>query len=168
MAVLVDAGFLVSQQVIASTLDSLDAATLCWAPGDPTPDAGAVAWKLQSRWKEPARVCRCFVATTKAAKHFGGRASGRLKRELQASHDLGVTEMYLQMRHSRPEQARLWIGEDLLAPYRKHEKLPDAVLADSPSATPSLVLEFGGAYNKDRVLAFHHDCESRSLPYELW
>ena len=31
-----------------------------------------------------------------------------------------------------------------------------------------LVIEFGGAYDTARVKAFHQDCVSRNLPYQLW
>ncbi len=76
--------------------------------------------------------------------------------------------MYLQFRRSRPQDAERWIGEDLLAPWRRGEKLPDAVLAAAPDARPELVLEFGGAYDARRIEMFHEDCASQMLPYELW
>ncbi|WP_437203401.1 hypothetical protein [Planctomicrobium sp. SH664] len=33
---------------------------------------------------------------------------------------------------------------------------------------PQLVLEFGGAYDKDRLIDFHTDNQQRGLPYEIW
>jgi hypothetical protein len=76
--------------------------------------------------------------------------------------------MYLQFCRSRPADAERWIGEDLLAPWRRGEKLPDAVLASAPDARPELVLEFGGAYDSRRIEMFHEDCAEQQLPYELW
>jgi hypothetical protein len=65
-------------------------------------------------------------------------------------------------------EADNWIGEDILAPHRRGEKLPDAVLADGPGARPRLVLEFGGAYDATRVRHFHQSCLDEQLPYQLW
>jgi hypothetical protein len=76
--------------------------------------------------------------------------------------------MFLAVRRDRPALIKKWIGEDRLAPHRVGEKLPDAVVADSPEELPKLVLEFGGAYDKARLERFHLDCEERGLPYEVW
>lgn len=149
-------------------LDDISAPILAWSPGAPEPDLGAAAWKLQSRWQGDARSTQVYVATEQSSRIFGGRASGKLKNQFQATHDLGVAAMYLAVRKHRPELLDDWIGEDVYAPQRKGQKLPDAVIASSSRANPQLVLEFGGAYDKARLLAFHRDCQSRSLPYEVW
>ena len=98
----------------------------------------------------------------------GGRLRGTIKRDFQATHDLGVSEVYLRLLETDADSAALWQGEDLISPLRRRQKLPDAVLAPSPAARPRLVLEFGGAYNADRVRGFHDDCAARRLPYEIW
>ena len=79
-----------------------------------------------------------------------------------------MTEMYLAIRKARPELAQRWIDEDRLAAHRRHQKLPDAVVAAEPSAPPQLVLEYGGDYSKQRLLDFHEDNRERGLPYEIW
>lgn len=87
----------------------------------------------------------------------------------RASSLASGTEMFLSIRRRRPELIQQWIDEDRLAPYRRGEKLPDAIIADHAGASPRLVLEFGsGNYGVDRLRAFHDDCELRGLPYEIW
>lgn len=165
---LAESGLVALTTVIAHPVSALLAPVVSWSPGDPEPNCGAVAWQLQRRWRDPVRSTTTYLATRRAASLFGGRANGKLKHRYQATHDLGVTAIYLQLKRTRPDLAEHWIGEDLLAPYRRKQKLPDAVVADHPGTTPSLVLEFGGAYDKQRVKDFHHDCERRALAYEIW
>ena len=123
---------------------------------------------MQSRWERNFTTQTLYVATSEAARLLGGKARGELPHRYQATHDLGVAEIYLRIRDSRTEQLQYWIGEDMLAPHRRGQKLPDAIIASRPGATPKLVLEFGGAYDKARLREFHEDCSSRALPYEIW
>ena len=168
LAALVQAGYLTRSTALAAPLPPMNGPVIAWSPGEPEPDAGAVAWRLQSRWRESPRVVRVYLATALATRVFGGKAQGRLKQEYQATHDLGVSKMYLDLRLRSPKLAEAWIGEDILAPYRRGQKLPDAIIAESPEHSPTLVLEFGGAYDKPRVEAFHNDCRNRGVPYEIW
>ena len=157
-------------RVPAAPLPPLDAPVIAWRPGEPDPDCGAAAWTLQSRWEATGgpRATAVFVAGKAAAKLYGGVSAGRLPAAFQATHDLGVSAMYLRLLRDDPAAADRWIGEDRLAPHRRGQKLPDAVLADDPAASPELVLEFGGAYDKRRVEAFHRDCARRGSAYEVW
>lgn len=149
-------------------LHELSSPIVTWAPGQDQPNLGSAAWKMQSRWHATPRPVSAYIATKAAAKQFGGAATGRLKHHYQATHDIGVAEMYLQLRKSRADLIQYWVGEDILAPHRRRQKLPDAVIASLPGATPQLVLEFGGAYDKARLLAFHQECSANALPYEIW
>ena len=168
LSALVDAGLLKDAHVMARPLPQLTAPVLSWKPGDPVPVFGSVAWQLQSRWTKEPRKTRVYIATTRATNLFGGRAAGRIKQEFQATHDLGVCEMFLQLRKQRPDEVVRWIGEDALAPHRRGQKLPDAIIATGADERPELVMEFGGAYNKERLIDFHADNEERKLPYEIW
>lgn len=154
--------------VLAAPLPPMKEPIIRWRPGDPDPDTGPAAWKLQSRWRSGALPTTVFTSTPKSARLFGGKRGKKLKSNLQVTHDLGVSGMYLQLLQTDRSAAQRWIGEDILAPYRFRQKLPDAVLAERAGATPQLVLEFGGSYDKTRVQSFHDDCAKRSLPYELW
>jgi hypothetical protein len=168
LALLVDAGMLRRLRVQVRPLPPLDRPALAWRPDDPEPDFGAVAWCLQSRWKEPARATTVYIATRRGANQYGGRQRGELRREFQATHDLGVSAIYLRLRATNECEAKDWIGEDVLAPHRRGEKLPDAVLAHGPEARPRMVLEFGGSYDADRVRLFHRSCVDERQPYQLW
>ena len=160
--------FVQKLRVFAAPLPVLNCAVASWQPSQSPPDFGSVAWKLQKRWEHGPKAATAYIAGRQATKIFGGKPHSSLKIGFQATHDLGVSQMYLQLKASNPEAATRWIGEDVLAPYRKKQKLPDAVIATATSETPELVLEFGGAYDKRRVEEFHIDCERRSLPYEIW
>lgn len=153
--------------VSAMPLPPLDTPLIQWRPGQRTPDFGAAAWKAQNRWKESARQTIVYSATSKSANLFGGKPTQKLKSAFQITHDLGVAAMFLTLLRTDPQRASRWIGEDLIAPFRKHQKLPDAVIADSPASRPAMIYEFAGQYPKSRIAAFHHDCARRRLPYEL-
>jgi hypothetical protein len=156
----------VTSRVTAMPLPSVQRPVLRWSPGDALPNFGAISWQLVRRWKEPARRVTVWHATRYAAQQFGGRGRGRLKLPDQATHDLGVSQVYLYYLTHDAKRAVSWIGEDLL-PSRRGEKHPDAIIQDEPSGT-KLVIEFGGQYPAERVAAFHEDCEAKGLCYELW
>jgi hypothetical protein len=165
---LVKASLLRRLRVQARPLPKLERPVLAWKPTEPEPDFGPAAWQLQKRWTVGPRQTTVYLATAKAANQFGGRLRGVLRRDFQATHDLGVSAMYLHLLQNDPAAAKEWIGEDVLSPLRRGEKLPDAVLARAPDCRPRQVLEFGGAYDVFRLRRFHDDCESRNLPYQVW
>lgn len=139
-----------------------------WAPGEPTPELGAVAYRLKRRGEGRAvHTIAAFVATRQAARLLGGHRSGTLKNDVQATHDLGLAEVYLHYREHRLELLPSWRGEELYAPERRGEKLPDALLVDS-QGRPFRAVEYGGSYDRARLEAFHNDCTSRGLAYEVW
>jgi hypothetical protein len=165
---LVRAGWMVSIQPQARGLPPIKSPVVCWNPGQPDPAFDAVAKQLMTRWTTETCRVQAFVLGPAADRYFGVSRRGRLKYDFQATHDLGVSEVFLNLLDQRPALAERWIGEDELAPFRQHEKLPDAVVADGPLARPELVLEFGGAYDVRRVAQFHEDCATQMLPYEIW
>ena len=165
---LIRAGWLWRCRTIALRLSPLTAAQVTWRSGRMAPEFGPAAWRLRQRWSSPTDPVTIFLATSRTARRFGGRRRDWISRPFQISHDLGVAEMFLAIRRLRPQRVPLWIDEDRLAPFRRRQKLPDAVLASSPSAAVQLVLEFGAGYSKSRLRAFHADNERRGLPYEIW
>ncbi len=165
---LVRAGWLWRRQALAHVMLPFSAPQVSWQSGQWVPEFGMLAWRLRQRWIRPVEPVIIYLATSRTARHFGGRRRDVIARPFQIAHDLGVAEMFLAVHHLRPHAVRLWIDEDRLAPFRRGQKLPDAVLADSPSAPIQLVLEFGAGYSKQRLAAFHRDNEARGLPYEIW
>jgi hypothetical protein len=162
------AGLLRTREVVAKNIGPLHRPLVSWRPGERIPDFGALAWRLHLRWRAAPVRETIILASPRLARRFGGRRLGRVPRAFQVSHDLGVAEMFLAARRFRPKLISRWIDEDRLSPFRRGEKLPDAVLADRPATTPRLVLEFGAGYGKSRLQACHDDCEMRGLPYEIW
>lgn len=164
---LIDAGFLASVTVLARPLPIIREPVITWKPGDREPYFGAEAHRLQQRWKNrPARPCSAYVATERCARLFGGKGRGEVKHLTQATHDLGVAEVWLVLRETQPALAEQWRSEDVLAHTRRGEKCPDAFLVQGEQTIA--VVEFGGAYHSDRLQDFHHDCASRNLPYYLF
>lgn len=154
--------------VQARSLPELQSPLVSWRPGEPAPEFGSVAYRCQARWRhQPIRPCTAWIASEKCAQAFGGVRRGELKLATQATHDLGVAAVWLRLKQIAPHWADAWRSEDLLAHTRRGEKLPDAFLLDAQGQV-AWVLEFGGGYDTARVEAFHADCATRSLPYQLW
>jgi hypothetical protein len=63
-----------------------------------------------------------------------------------------------------PDECSSWVHEEEIKRDRKQQRgrLPDAMV------NKSKVVEFGGAYKKEKLLAFHKFCEARGLEYEVW
>jgi len=154
-------------RVLAQPLLELVSPLYQWQPGQESPDYLRIERVLRNRWREPARHTRVFVASPRTLLQFGMRSRPALKNDCQVTHDLHVTQVYLHFCRERPELANRWIGEDELAPSRRHQVLPDAMLIDS-SGQPQCAIEFGGRYPAARLERFHMDCAERGLPYELW
>lgn len=161
-------GLLYRAYVTALVIPELNGPLAYWQPGTCVPDLGSLSWNLRRRWRREPLSQTIFFPTQKCSRYFGGKRRGRISRVFQVSHDLGTTEMFLAVRRSDRATAALWIDEDRLAPTRRGQKLPDAVIARDLDALPILVLEFGGNYSKSRLQAFHIDNESRGLAYQIW
>lgn len=168
LRLLVDVDLLQRITVHARTLPVIDRPVAVWHADQAAPSADKVAQALQSRWRRRAvRAQTAYIATARAGQLFGGRARGELKNPLQATHDLGVAAVWLHLDVHEPELADAWIGEDLMAHTRSGEKCPDAFIVED-SGNVRCVIEFGGAYDANRVRAFHQDCADRALPYQIW
>ncbi len=135
-----------------------------WSPLDAAPDFGAVAYQLQKRWTEKLELITVYIASRKTANHFGG-FGGKFKHRNQLTHDLHLADVYFSMVYRDRSLATKWSGEE--ERFSDGEKLPDAVLLDSKGRVTE-VIEFGGRYDRRRVEAFHHYCEVRRFPYQLW
>lgn len=165
---LTETGWLQRIEVSARTLPELLQPVLVWQPGEGVPNCEAAAYQMQRRWHSlPVRPLAAFIATDYAARIYGGKCRGVLKHPLQATHDLGVAQIWLRLRATAPEWAAAWRGEDLLADTRRAEKCPDAFIVN-PSGLVVCILEFGGAYQAQRIREFHDDCAARGLPYQIW
>ena len=153
--------------VLAQAILPLSSPEYAWFPGERAPKVAELSWRLQARWSGHPVETSVYFATPRGLAVFGGSTPGKIKNLCQTTHDLHLGMVYLAYRQRWPADARCWVGEDFLAPTRKHQKLPDAMLLNA-QAEPFRAVEFGGSYSPRRLLAFHHDCSERGLPYEIW
>lgn len=159
------AGYIESFHLMAHPELTLIAPLATWKPRNPTPDFGSLSWRLRSRWTRPLINTRCAIATRSAGQFFGGYG-GRKPRRAETSHDLHLSAVYLQIRAVEPNRAATWISEaDRKKDSGFGEKLPDGIVIDGQQKT---AIEFGGAYDKPKLEAFHSFCEQQSLAYEIW
>lgn len=161
-------GMVTATSVTARSIPPLTEPLIAWQPSLAEPEYGKVAHACSSRWRRRyARACKVYLATKSASQRYGGRMPGEVKRELHATHDLGVSQVWLQLAVTMPHIADAWCGEDMMAHTRKGQKLPDGFIVDAAGEV-RCVIEFGGAYDEKRVREFHEDCAARALPYQLW
>jgi len=143
-----------------------------WSLGAATPDFAAVSYRLQSRWQDHPVLTTCVSASKTAADRFGGYV-GRPPRAVERTHDIHMAQVFLLYRSHHPKLMRQWVFEEQIKAERRRlvrkstlgEKLPDVILRTSNGPR---VIEFGGAYGKDKLVAFHGYCREHSLPYEIW
>jgi hypothetical protein len=126
-----------------------------------------VSHQLQTRWRyRSLRPTVVYTPTDRTIVQFGGRPRSPMLLT-QVTHDLGVTAVWLRYVKQNTPLTSLWMGEDILAPTRIHQKLPDAAMVDL-HGEPTLLIEFGGSYGAERVADFHDDAAARGLAYHLW
>lgn len=160
-------GWIVSAAYLARPLLSLDGPLVNWQPGDDNPRYQKVSTSLRRRWKQPAKRIRIYAASKHAKCAFVGQDRRAVKNFCQVSHDLHVTEVFLRYLTTEPAVASFWLGEDEIAPSRRHQVLPDAMLVNQ-AGQAIRAIEFGGSYSAERIREFHQDCAKRGLPYEVW
>lgn len=163
---------LVSQQLLVKTrlpvreIPEFANPLATWRVGEDLPNFGSIVVTIRNRWQSaPTKVTSIYLAGPVAARLLGYRVTGKLKRPLQASHDLGLAGVYLAVRRDRPHLAKFWFGEDV-AP-KQLGSVPDAIYIDGDGKT-SIAFEFCGLYSVSRLRAFHHHCAQRRIRYELW
>lgn len=160
-------GFVRSRVVFAKRIPRLQRPLTTWLPGDDVPDFGPLSYKLKNRFQSAARSTRIYIAAALSEKRFGG-SSERWPRTSESTHDLGLTQVYLELTRNSPERSNGWQSEARLVSggTKSGDKLPDALIVEADGTTT--VIEFGGEYSKRKLLDFHVDCERRNRGYELW
>lgn len=167
LAQLAESGLVERFTSVCHPLLPLAMPVVLWRPGEPTPDFAPLAYRLQARWTKPPVPLPSFIATTKAGARFGGHG-GRKPKLTEQAHDLHLSAVYLAFRHRFPERAALWRSERWVKEHFKdhrRSRIPDAMLADNDTLH---VVEFGGAYSRKKLEAFHSWCRFASYSYEVW
>ena len=134
--------------------------------GDPAPDCHRIQYQAAQRNLRPVEPVTVFLGTQRLANALGGTCGHPLNHH-SATHDLGVAGVYLHLWRTQPELALAWQGEDLVAPSRHRQKLPDAILYNR-AGEAMMAVEFIGDYPAERIRAFVDDCAARGLPYEVY
>lgn len=166
LASLVLQQLLVKIRVPVREISAIEKPLATWRVGANAPEFGSLVVKIRNRWHSgPTKVTSIYLAGPVAMRLLGYRTTGRLKRPLQASHDIGLAGAYLAVRRDRPELAKFWYGEDV-AP-KQLGSVPDAIYINDEGTT-SLAFEFCGLYSANRLRTFHRHCAERRLRYELW
>lgn len=159
------AGLIARFRVMAHPEIELFAPVIVWQPGDALPNFGAASYHLKSRWTKTVVSIPAVIATKGAGNRFGG-CGGRFPRQSEHTHDLHMGALFLSYRQRFPALMPSWISEERLREEKSYgEKLPDAILR-APDG--ERVIEFGGAYSKEKLIRFHEHCVEKMLPYELW
>lgn len=164
---LAKAGLLNESVVLAHPEIELPGAVAAWSPGAAPPNADSVSYQLKRRWTEPVRKTPIVIASRAAGAWLGGHG-GRLPRPSEATHDLHLTLVYLQLERRKPEAAKRWVSEATLLSRGEAGRdafLPDAVIK---ARNGNLAVEFGGAYSAAKVRGFHESCVESGLAYEIW
>ena len=162
------AGLIARLTVAARPLPPIVRPLVVWKPDQVQPAFGELAQRLAGRWRrQPARATSVYVATARAAQHFGGHSRGSLQQPTQAGHDLGVAAIWLRILKEAPDWADNWQSEDQLPHACSGEKVPDALLVGD-NAQVLWVVEFGGSYDSRRLREFHQHWAGQNLPYQIW
>jgi len=159
-------GLLELTPAFAQILPPVTVPLLQWNPKKASPNMGAVSYALKARWSMPVQSTIIVTATKRGAATVGG-FGGRLPRASETAHDIGMAEVYLHFRHHHPEREKGWRPEAFLYEqgWGQRERLPDAMIVTRAEKT---VIEFGGAYSKNKLQAFHAAMADKNLGYELW
>lgn len=163
-----DVGLLERARVLANPMTELARPLFAWKPGRAEPDVDALAYTLATRWDSaPPRLTTVYFATQAAVERNDGCQAGFFAHPDDATHDLHVSELYLQLVTKHPELALFWRSEDELPEPELYGFKPDAALIKDDGRT-RLFIEFGGRYKASRLTKIHRYCEKREVPYDLW
>ena len=107
------------------------------------------------------------VATEKSRSFFGFGTKPPNVKLTQVTHDLFVSEVFLNYFRRGLDMATHWIGEDRLPREWPVSERPDGLLVDEDGKCLRAV-EYGGDYSIDRLVSLHAAFTSVPVPYELW
>jgi hypothetical protein len=172
LRILAAEGLLSIERTLAHPELTLDSPLARWDLSEAEPNFGAISYQLQRRWSSHPVLMACFSASKVAADRLGGHGA-RPPRAVERTHDIHMAQVYLLYRLRQPEVLADWVFEEQvkaerrLAPGRPNygDKLPDVLLR---TKSQTRAIEFGGAYSKEKLIAFHGYCKEQLLPYEIW
>ncbi|MCA9041362.1 MAG: hypothetical protein KDA65_13500, partial [Planctomycetaceae bacterium] len=165
LAGLVKNGWLQQQSIFARPLPELSRPLLTWFPGAKKPNYHSIAQTLRRRANQEVKRVTILYATRQSVGLFGRGRLPTLKLT-QATHDLGVSELFLIYRRQGFSAGR-WQSEERLPADWPLSIRPDALLSDQ-QGNYQTGIEYGGDYPAQRLSELHAGFASIHLPYELW
>lgn len=161
-------GLLRSRSVLASEPPPIGEPLCRWKPGQVTPHCGRVSYRARSRWKsQPVQVQRVFHATDLGCGLLG-RAPTKPPKDIQATHDIGLSNVYLHYRRRWPKlTAGCWLNETEYSHLRgRCVKVEDAMLRRGDTIV--LMVDYAGAYRPDRVEALVAHAQLHQVPIAIY
>lgn len=136
-----------------------------WSPGETAPDLGRASWTLRKRWKQAQVVpTEIVIATKEAQREFAGSIGGYFPRNSEVTHDIHLGSVFLNHYRNRAEQ---WISEaQLREEGNRGDTIPDAIIRREYGASPTLIVEFGGSYRKEKLVSMIESYNE--TPYVIW
>lgn len=162
-----DEGWLKLQQAVSRPVTALERPLVVWSPGATQANFTRLSRRLHTRASEPAEIISVVFATEKANRIFGVGKLATVKLT-QMTHDLHVTEIYLNYR--RRGLAERWIGEDRFPGWWPIDVRPDAALQNRLGGL-TRAIEYGGDYSSERLHELHTALSGFGgvgLSYEIW
>ncbi|QEG37719.1 hypothetical protein [Bythopirellula goksoeyrii] len=162
-------GLLRSRSVLAATPPPIHGPLCVFKPEQEIPHtAGRVSYQARQRWKSiPVVVNRVYFATD-LGRGLLGRPPIKPPRDIQATHDLGLSDVYLAYRQRWPKlTARCWLNESEYAHHRGHcVKVEDAMLCRNHQVL--LMVDYAGAYRPDRVKDLMCHAQEHNVPIAIY
>ena len=165
LSALTDEGWLHMQRALSRPIVSLPAPLVRWQPESLRPDLAEVARILHRRSMTNAIPLTVVFASRRAVAMFGTGRAPTIKLT-QMTHDVSVSEVYLQYRSTNSSEEQ-WLSEDRLPHDWPIKVRPDAVLRDSQGGIIRAV-EYGGDYPPSRLVELHEGIASMGIGYEIW
>lgn len=156
------------RRVLVSELPRIESPLCVCKPGQEELPHGQVSYRAKRRWRSlPLEIKRVYFATSLARALFG-RSPIRPPKDIQATHDLGLSSVYLEYRKRYPKLTRhSWLNESEYAHHRgRCVKVEDAMICHNGRVL--LLIDFAGAYRPDRVKALVAHANLHQVPIAIY
>ncbi len=161
-------GLVEGRNVLVSQPPPVSKPLCIWKPGIATPHSGQVSYLARQRWKtQPVVVNRIYNATD-LGRGLLGCSPIKSPKDIQATHDLGLADLYLHYLRRWPKlTAKCWLNESEYAHLRgRCVKVEDAMLRRGDRTL--LMIDYAGAYRPDRVEALLMHAQLHHVPIAIY
>jgi len=138
-----------------------------WRPGQPWPDYEILSEYLNHRWsqQEIPVITSVYFASKKAVNCLGGYFNSFDRS--RGSHNLNVSQIYLNLWKNNCLSECLWIGEaNLTETDEKNNRIPDAILKNKNES--DVAVRFASKLSVERLESLHEYHVKNEMRYQLW